>query len=502
MRPHFLVGVVLFINLLVSNDAMSQSYTVFLEKPREFDNSYQRDHAEYSEQIKQLQHILSIRAEKDMKALLRSTQVRIINRGKAEAFARDKAIYFDIALLNLLSHFSDELSLAEVKNDLYHQLEFNLAYAAALNGDKKLPLLDPHNTVKHTDEQNAYLWKEKLRSEKVIFTNILGFILAHEFSHLKLDHENAVKQEFPEEQARSQNNAKWTRWRRKIELEADKMAARVCLNSTIQPAQLISWLDLNEIRRRYYGKSIEYPTTAQRLAVIQEAYEEVIGKDTLKGDLRDLNPLPPHRDVAQTDYNLFLDEFRKVRAFRQSLLIQIDQTMAEFVKDKFSAREISEAFFVLVERQKNLLWGAENNDALEEVIWRIAASEDHIKIDIPEIKSLLEKAGIGEYALAMIIERLEQEPVDWGAIGEYLNVLKAAPRQFYDGITYEYLLTNTYLRWYPELFVAIQAVLPDAEARAKRLKPYRLDRPIRQPLPTYEEKLKILRTWDGKYPDL
>ncbi len=499
---YFLVGVVLLSSLQRGKDSMAQSYVLYIEKPREYDESYQRDHADYSQRIKQIQHILSVRADKEMKALLLSTPVFIINRGRAEAFARGKVIYFDIALLDLLAHFSDELSLAEVKSDLYHQLVFNLAYAAALNGEKKLPLLDPYNTVNYTEEQKAYLWQEKLRSEKVIFENILGFIVAHEFSHLKLDHENVINRGFPDEQARHTGNTKWTRQRREMELAADETAARLCLNSLIQPAQLIPWLDLNEIRRRYYGKASEYPTTAQRIAVIQKAYVDIVGVDAMDVDLRDFNPLPPHRDVAQTDYNLFLEEFEKIRDFRQSLLIEIDRIMAAFIKEQFSVDEIAAAFYIFVERQKDLLKGAEHDDVLEQLIQLVSAIKDQTRIDVPSARSLVKKAGIGEYATAMIYEQLEQNPVDWIKIGEYLDILKKASPQFYDGITYSYLLANTFLRWHPQLFAAIQEILPEEELSAKRLKPFRLDQPLRAPLPTYEQQLQILRSWDGKYPDL
>lgn len=501
IKQYLSAGVVLVIIMLGESELMPQTKGLDLEKPREYDASYQRDFAEYSQRIKQLQHILSVRADKEMKALLRSTRTRIINRGRAEAFSKGKMIYFDIAILDLLAQFSDELSLAEVKSDSYHQLTFNLAYAAAINGDKMLPLLDPHNTVNNSQEQWRYLRNEKLRSQKVIFDNILGFILAHEMSHLKLNHENIIKREFPEEQARHTGNSKWNRLRRNMELTADDTAARLCINSLIQPVQLLPWLSLNEIRRRYYGISAEYPTSAQRIAVIQKAYLDIIGADALRGDLRDSAPLPPHRDVAQLDYKLFLDEFRKVRAFRQSMLIEIDKIMASFLKDKFPVNEVATAFYVLVERQRDLLKGVKHEDVLDQVIRLISASEDQTKIDVGSAKSLLEKVGIGEYALAMIYDRLEQNPVDWKAIGEHLKILKKGPSQLYDGITYDYLLANTFLRWLPEVFAAIQALLPKKESRAKNLKSYRLNQPVRQPLPTYAEKLQILRSWDGKYPD-
>jgi len=502
MRRYLWIGVVLLVILLMGREAMSQTNPLYLETPRDLNEAYQRDHAEYTRRIQQLQYLLSVRADESLKRLLLSTRVLIVNRGRAEAFSIANVIYFDMAVLGLLAHFSDELSLAEVKSDAIHQLEFNLAYAAALNGDKTLALLDPYNTMVYTEEQKAYLWKGKLRAEEVIFDHILGFILAHEISHLVLGHEQAVQKEFPDEQTRNTSNPHWNRRRREMELAADEMAARICLNALIQPAQLVPWLDLNEIRRRYYGKSPEYPTAAQRIAVIQKASAEIIGMDALGGDLRDFKPLAPHRDVAQTDYNLFLDEFLKVRAFGQTLLSGIDQTMAALLKKPYSSQQIASTFVVWVEQQKDLLKGAEHKDVLDELIQLVSSAINETQIDQSAVKSLLEKAGIGPYARAMLIDLLEENPVDWNQIAGHLDVLKAAPEQFLLGITYDYLLANTALRWHPDLFAALQAALPETDAKAKRLRPYRLDQPLRPPPPTFDQRVNVLKTWNGEYPNL
>jgi hypothetical protein len=501
MRRYVWAGVVLVVILLMCKEAMSQTNPLYLETPRRLEESYQRDHAEYARHIQQLQYLLSVRADESIKQLLLSTQVRIVNRGRAETFSSANVIYFDMAVLDLLAHFSDELSLAEVKSDAIHQLEFNLAYASVLNGDKTLALLDPYNTMVYTEKQKAYLWKEKLQAEEVIFDNILGFILAHEISHLALEHEQAVQKEFPDEQTRNTSNPHWNRRRREMELAADEMAARICLNAIIQPAQLVPWLHLNEIRRRYYGKSAEYPTTAQRIAMIQKAYAEIVGMDTLGGDLREFKPPAPHLDVAQTDYNLFLDEFRKVRAFRQTLLSSIDQAMATLVKKKYPLEQIASTFVVLVEEQRDLLKGAGHKEVIEELIKLVSGTGDKPPIDMSVVKSLLEKAGIGPYARAMLFDLLEQNPVDWIQMAGHLSILERVPEQFLYGLTYDYLLANTVLRWHPDAFAALQAALPEMEVKAKQLKSYRLDKPLRRPLPTFEQRVKVLKTWSGEYSD-
>jgi hypothetical protein len=48
----------------------------------------------------------------------------------------------------------------------------------------------------------------------------------------------------------------------------------------------------------------------------------------------------------------------------------------------------------------------------------------------------------------------------------------------------------------------LQAVLLETEAKAKQFKPYRLDHPLRRPLPAFEQRVKVLRTWSGEYPNL
>ncbi|MGA1869168.1 MAG: hypothetical protein ACMUJM_11565 [bacterium] len=477
----------------------NENYTFYLEQPRRLDKAYQKDRAKYASEIKQLQHILSVRADKALKKILRSTKVIITNRGRAEAFTNRNTIYFDMALLDLVEHFAEELSAAEAKNDPYHQMEFNLAYAAALNDNKKLSLLDVRNTAKYTYDQNVFLWHIKERAKKVIFKNILGFILAHEASHLKLDHENIVNREFPAEKDRGIQNLKWNFRRREMELAADELAARICLNSLIQPAQLLPWLDLNQTRRRYYGKAAEYPTPAQRIAIIQKAYVDIVGNDEMGSNLTKLNPLPPHRDVLQNDYGLFLEEFRKVRAFRQSFLIEVDRMIASFINDKFANDEIATAIFVFIERQKDLLKGAKNQDALKQAIQLVSAAGEGKQLDVRQFKSLLEKAEIGSYELVLLQDELEKNPNDLSGIQDQLNILKGSPEQFLQAITYDYLLSNTLFRWYPDLFVAIQNKLPDIETKAKRLKPYRLDQPPYPPLSSYEQKLKVLREWNGKY---
>ena len=431
---------------------MSESLALQLENSRVLDERYQQDRAEYTKKIRQLSYLLSVRANAYEKSVLLSTRVNIVNLGRAEAYTRGKTIYFDMALLDLLAQFADELSVAELKQDPIHQLQFNLAYAAALNHDKQLNLLDPFNTVNLTEDQKLYLWKAKVQAERIIFENVLGFILAHEFSHLLLKHHQRVQQEFPNESERSTANPYWNRQRRTMEVEADEWAARLCLNALVQPAQLIPWLDLTETRRRYYGKSAEYPTSAQRIAVIQQIYEKIVGIDAVDGDLRDFNPLPPDRDISQADYHLYFDEFRKVRQYRQALLVNIDRAVIDLLDGGQTLNDAVEVFIAYVEQQKDLLKGAADQEILGELKRAIEQRGSDSPEETTQIANLVKKAGIGPYAEAWLLSMLEVDQIDWPQITLQLELLEGDRNQFLLGLTYEYLLTNTALRWSPEIF--------------------------------------------------
>ena len=73
---------------------MGEAGALYLEKPRVLGDSYQRDVEHYSVNIKQLQHILSVRAPGNVRSRLLGTPIRILNRGKAEVFAWGKPYIF------------------------------------------------------------------------------------------------------------------------------------------------------------------------------------------------------------------------------------------------------------------------------------------------------------------------------------------------------------------------------------------------------------------------
>lgn len=489
----------LAVTMTSAKPAMSELSFLALETQREIDDAYQADRALYSQRIQELLHLLAVRAAPRARSTLLSVPVRIVNRGRAEAFSTGGKVYIDIALLDLLTHFADELSLANVREDAYHIMEFNLAYAAGLDGDKTLPLLDAYNTRELDQAQWQYLWREKQNVEKVIFDNILGFVIAHEMSHILLDHEREMLTAFPDENARHAENMTWVQARRTTELEADEVAARLCLNALVQPAQLLPWLDLNETRRRYYGKSREYPTTAQRIEMVSRAYRDIVGVAPDEPDLNEFRPLPPDRDVLKNDVRLFLDEFRKVRRFRQELLAWLDQTMTELLDNDVTPGDVGVLLYDFVEQRRELLSGAHDNSRLDAAIAAAESGATGGAINFDTLGEDLQTAGIGDRAMVLVSSLLDAPPVNWEELLVLLRTLRQAPLQFADGLDYTYFLANTHLRWQPDVFRALQAALPETENKARGLPPYLLGQPLRATPPTFAQRLRVLRAWDGKY---
>jgi len=497
------VAVLIIFGLIMSNEkATADEGVLYLEKVRPIDESYQHDRAEYDQFIKQLQHLLSVRAENKMRAKLLGVKVNIVNRGKAEVFTLKNTIYIDIALLDLLMRFSDELSVSSIKNDQLMHMEFSLAYAVALNGDKSLPYLDPYNTARLSPEQWQLLWQAKLRSQKVIFDNILAFMVAHEMSHLLLNHDQSIQTIFPSTESRNSSNPVWVRVRREMELAADKLASELCINANLQPAQLLPWLTLNEIRRRFYGKSAEYPTSAQRIAVINDTYNRIIGADKLKGDLRELSPLAPHRDVLQLDYHLYLEEFRTVRQYAQQFLIEIDRIINDSIKSGYPVNEVADYIVFYITAHQELLLGHQDEKVIAELLTLINSANKETELDKNRFEELLNQSKVTKNVNELFRQELAMQPIRVDVMQSYLEMLKAKPGQFELGLNFPYLLSNTYFRWIPEVFSELVNALPQSETRARSLKPFMLGKDIISDPLTYQEKLNILRIWDGSFPSI
>ena len=479
---------------LPQDDAMVEGLHLETPKP---DAEFQQARSDYELHLTQLRQRLAVRASPSMRRLVLSTPVLITNRGRAEAVTVGDTIYIDIALLDLVYELSFEVAVSHVKADLYHQLEFTLAYASALNGDKLLPQTDRHNTARYTEEQNKYLWQEMEIARVVTFDNILGFVLAHEIAHLELGHQARVERDFPQQAHRTMDNAAWIAARRKMELEADSVGSRTCIDALLVPAQVLVWFDLNEIRRRYYGVAPEYPTMTQRLDTIQVVCDELMGENEL-GDLRQFAPLAPHRDVAAVDYAMFLEEYRRVRALRSKLLITLDEQLADLLGQGESVADAAEYVIGSVQLQRAMLRGATNPAPLEDALAIARTEGGPSEAEIAKLSPLFEAAGMQELALFALETQLTSEPVDWPALAQHIDVVRSSQGQLADGIDFKHLLTNTCFRWLPEMFDALKEALPDTETAAKALEPRSLEIPL--PLqPTLEERLDALRVWDGSF---
>jgi len=224
----------------------------------------------------------------------------------------------------------------------------------------------------------------------------------------------------------------------------------------------------------------------------------LIDEDKRLGELNDFKPLPPHKDIFQGDYHMFRQEFQKVRAYRQNVLMLIDEIVLSLVQNNASLDDISDSFMHIVEQQRDLMTGAKNKDSIRHIL-SLIPNEGQVHADISKMKKMLEGAGIGDYAYGLLEDLLDQDEIQWNQFKDYLTVLNDPPTQFIDGISYEFFIANSALRWYPAYFTALQDRLPEEELKAKSLKPFELGKPIRNPYPTFEERLYVLKNWDGKY---
>lgn len=332
---------------LASGDSQEQDpEQVITGRPRRFDDSYQQDVLEYLWLMRGILRLLSVRSAPDLRSRLLTLPLRILNHGRVEASALRGTVYVDIALLDLLGLFSFEQGVADVKRDPYHMLEFTLNYADALHTNRPFGQLDPYNSVALSDAQFRQLWEDARHVQRIAFENTLAFILAHEVGHLVLDHEEEAKQAFPNPATHRADNADWLLWRRRAELAADRFGALLSLDANYQPAQVIPWFDLVEVRRSYYGISVEYPTPGQRASKIWSAYAERFGGDGIDtSDLPKVDPLPPDRDMSKMDRARNLENVRRVRTFRRNFLAELDAQVGEILSQSQDT-ELAAAFFL------------------------------------------------------------------------------------------------------------------------------------------------------------
>jgi hypothetical protein len=418
-----------------------------------------------------------------------------------EAFVSHGAVYVDIALLDLLWLFSFEQGVADIKRDSLHMLEFTVGYADALHSRKPFEQLDPYNSAALSEPQFRQLWEDALCVQRVAFENTLAFILAHEVGHLVLNHEEEAKQAFPDPATHLLQNADWLLWRRRVELAADRFGALLCLDALFQPAQAVWWLDLVEVRRSYYGESAEYPTPGQRASTIWAAYAERFGGDYIsRAGRSNVDPLPPDRDMSKVDRARNLDSLREMRTFLRNFLAELDAQVGQILSQSQDA-EFAAAFFIdQVKAYRCLLYGADHPDAIDEALARLGAASGNNKEFTDALRGLFARAFSAPEPLTLLDASLE-DPLDIDGLRELLGLAREGKPIFANAIQLGHLLANTHFRWDPEVFQAMLARLPEPERTQMRLAPYRIGVPARRPRPTFEERIEVLRRWNGSYAE-
>lgn len=471
-------------------------------RPRRFDDDYQQDILEYFQLMRNLLRLLAARSDGATHAKLLTLPLRILNRGRVEAFVAQDTVFVDIALLDLIWIFSFEQGVADVKRDPYHLIEFALTYADALHTERSIEQLDPYNTARLSEAQFRQLWADARHVQRIAFENTLAFVLAHEVGHLLLAHEDGVRKAFPDPRTRRLVNGRWVIWRTRAELAADRFAALLSLDALYQPAQVIPWFDLVETRRSYYGSSAEYPTPGQRASTIWSAYAERFGGDGIDtSGLSRVDPLPPDRDMTKVDRARNLQNVRQVRSFRRNFLAELDGQVSQLLDQGVDAETAATLFADQAEGYRQLLYGADDPDAIEEALSRIDASGTVTQALVEDLRALFARAFLTPQPADLLSAPLEVQPVELEDLRQLLVWARDGQSSFADALEMGYLLANTRFRWEPVVFEAMLAHMTRSQPARLRLAPYYLGTSAHQPRPTFNERLEVLERWDGSYSE-
>lgn len=469
-------------------------------RPRQFDDSYQQDMLEYLRIMRGILRLLSVRNDSEVRGLLLMLPLRIMNRGRVEVFVLRGTIYIDIAFLDLLWLFSFEQGVADVKQDPYHMLEFNLAYAVSLHTRIPLEQLDPYNSAALSEAQFRQLWEDALNVQQIAFESTLAFTLAHEVGHLVLDHKDEAREMFPNPETHRPDNSDWVFWRRQTELAADRFAILLSLDANYQPAHVIPWLDLVEIRRSFYGRSAEYPTPGQRESMIYSVYNERFGGDGIEmNDFPRVDPLPPDRNISQVNRMQNLDNVRRIRTFRRNFLAELDTQVGQLIGQGVDIDLAAEVFIHQVEAYRMLLYGAENPKAIEEALSLIDTAEKVDQEFTEDLRVLFEQAFSMPEPVNLLSADLEVEPIDFEKLRQLLEWAKEGFPIFADALELKYLMANTRFRWEPLVFQKMLNQIPESSRIHLHLAPYHPGEPIRPRHLTTEERIEVLKRWNGSY---
>lgn len=499
-----LVVIACFISTVLSAElSVMEKYEIFvLEQPRPFDDAYQKDHDRYMADIQAALKRLAVRADSNVKETIKNIKVRINNRGRSEVLTVENKIYFDIAILDLLKHAALEFAIADVNVDDYHVLEFHVSYSVALSTDKLLKGIDPYNHARIEKEQFETLWEDVKRYQQVFYHNCLAFILAHEIGHIVLGHNEKLQREFPNENSKKSNPEKWNRLRQEMELATDDFSAEVSLRSFHQPANILPWLTLVDIRRIFYGSSPEYPAPTQREATIRGVYHRWM-KAGLFPESEYVWPAPlrPDRDMTKVDKLVGLKNIQEVRTFRRNFLSVIDGQLIELLNAE-SAPEVATAAIVEeVETNRRILGSeCEKPDKLGTLISEIDKSTSGGPIDRDKIQSLVNQACRTEDRRNYLLRFLKEEPVNWEAMKNTAALLKNSRPELSDAIQWRHILARTLVRWYPDIYRAYINAVATSTGEKYPYRPYTVGQPLRQAPPSNQEMLDFLSyRWNGSY---
>lgn len=476
----------------------------FIEgRPRQFDDSYQRDVLEYMRIMRGILRLLAVRSDIEVRGRLLTLPLRIMNRGRIEVFVSQGTMYVDIAYLDLLWLFSFEQGVADVKRDPYHTLEFTLTYAIALHSHIPFEQLDPYNSALLSEAQFRHLWEGALRVQQIAFENTLSFTLSHEVGHLVLSHEEEARKMFPDPETHRPDNENWVFWRRQTELASDSFAAHLSLGALYQPAQVIPWLSLVEVRRSFYGSSAEYPTPGQRESTIWSAYTERFGGDGINtSGLVRVDPLPPDRNVSQVNRVQNLENLRKIRTFRRNFLAELDAQVGQLLGQGEDPDFAAKFFIHQVEGYRRLLYGAEHPKMIEEALSLIDTAGNVSPEFIEKMRALIELAFSAPEPVNLLYINLEAESIDLENLRRLLEWAKEGIPLFADALELEYLLANTRFRWEPEFFQKMLSQIPEPQLIRMQFAPYRLGEPLRPRSFTIEERIEGLQHWGGSYAEV
>jgi hypothetical protein len=340
--------------------------------------------------------------------------------------------------------------------------------------------------------------------QSIAFENTLSFLLAHEVGHVVLDHEREVERLFPSAAMRRGDHATWILWRRRSELAADRFAARLSLGAAYQPAQVLPWLDLVEVRRSFYGTSAEYPTPGQRASTIWAVYAERFGGDGIDtSGLSRVDPVPPDRDMSKSGRARNLDNVRQVREFRRGFLAELDAQVDQVLSETGDPGQGAVWFLWRIKAYRGLLRGAEDLGAVDDALSLLEQAGAAVPSDAAagRLLSFLQRAFRSPETVELLSAHVGADGIRSDELRVLLTWGRTGSPMFADALETGYLLANTRFRWEPEVFEAMLRQLPEPERERLGLVPYRLGVPQRPRRYTIHERVRGLERWNGSYAE-